>query len=45
MSDVARKGHKNHPRDREFYVNMGKKSGEARRNNKQENEQLKKTNT
>lgn len=34
MSNVAKKGHKKNPRSREFYVNMGKKSGEARRKKK-----------
>lgn len=34
MSDVAKKGHKSNPRPKDFYVNMGKKSGEARRKKK-----------
>lgn len=34
MSEIAKKSHKKHPRPREFYVAMGKKSGESRRKKK-----------
>jgi len=34
MSDIAKAGHKKNPRSKEFYQNMGKKSGLARKKNK-----------
>jgi len=38
FSDLKKQGHKENPKPREYYVELGKKSAEARKLKKQENE-------